>query len=437
MRANHHFVAWATLLILIISTVLRHRNVHAFVPSLPSCSFSPLHVSRSSSSSNSGRRNHDDEDEEQRYQAALAHNKIRTDVKNFLTQRAIQSFIFLLVQCRDPHTVRWMENTYEFRNMESYHGTGAFNLTKWKTWDSILDDMLHQPKDCVIVQAKRRGKGHGGWSANNPYLEERFVEFRIDIDPVSLASRILSVREQIAREWMEDLVTLRTANDQILDSYYDMGRAAREDESSSSSSKDSEENVEQLVTPYSGIDEKQRRVFDRNAMLMLTSTMIFKAFASSPQRQGNFDLLYLLLTQESLHRVLREYRESGDEREVSYEWLKGFYLARVGSFFDGHQDYGRADDFLEELLLAPPSTKELSSSRIGLIDPLRIAEDIITMRSVVAEEWKTEIASVPEDHMGLRKKLLSKQMGSYDPLVEQESSTPRSSLEDENDGVFQ
>ncbi len=267
--------------------------------------------------------------------------------------------------------------------------------------------------------------------------EQRFVEFRIDIDPVSLASRILSVREQIAREWMEDLVTLRTANDQILDSYYDTGRAAREDESSTKED-DSEEciNVEQLVTPYSGVDEKQRRVFDRNAMLMLTSTMIFKAFASSPQRQGNFDLLYLLLTQESLHRVLREYRKSGDEREVSYEWLKEFYLSRVGSFFDGHQDYGRADDFLEELLMAPPSTKELSSSRIGLIDPLRIAEDIITMRSVVAEEWKTEIASVPEDHMGLRKKLLSKQIGSYDPLVEQESSTTRSSSEDE-DGVFQ
>lgn len=56
--------------------------------------------------------------------------------------------------------------------MENYHGTGAFNLTKWNTWDSILDDMLNQPKSCVIVQAKRRGRGHGGWSANNPYLEE-------------------------------------------------------------------------------------------------------------------------------------------------------------------------------------------------------------------------------------------------------------------------
>lgn len=55
------------------------------------------------------RRNKDKDDEEKRYQDALAHNKIRTDVNNFLTQRAIQSFIFLLEQCRDPHTVRWME----------------------------------------------------------------------------------------------------------------------------------------------------------------------------------------------------------------------------------------------------------------------------------------------------------------------------------------
>lgn len=33
----------------------------------------------------------------------------RTDVRNFLTQRAFQSFIFLLIQCRDPHTVQWLE----------------------------------------------------------------------------------------------------------------------------------------------------------------------------------------------------------------------------------------------------------------------------------------------------------------------------------------
>lgn len=64
------------------------------------------------------------------------------------------------------------QETYNFQNMESYHGTGAFNLTKWSTWDSILNHMLDEPKSVVIVKAKRRGRGHGGWSANNPYLQE-------------------------------------------------------------------------------------------------------------------------------------------------------------------------------------------------------------------------------------------------------------------------
>jgi predicted nucleic acid-binding protein len=43
------------------------------------------------------------------YSDALARNTARTCVRNFLTQRAIQSFTFLLEDCRDPHTVRWLE----------------------------------------------------------------------------------------------------------------------------------------------------------------------------------------------------------------------------------------------------------------------------------------------------------------------------------------
>jgi hypothetical protein len=36
-------------------------------------------------------------------------NKSRTDIRNFLTQRALQSFIFLLSHCRDSATVGWIE----------------------------------------------------------------------------------------------------------------------------------------------------------------------------------------------------------------------------------------------------------------------------------------------------------------------------------------
>ena len=47
------------------------------------------------------------DDDDGRDVAAL--NKARTDIRNFLTQRSIQSFIFLLHQCRDGATVRWLE----------------------------------------------------------------------------------------------------------------------------------------------------------------------------------------------------------------------------------------------------------------------------------------------------------------------------------------
>ena len=56
----------------------------------------------------------DDGDEEEffdfkSYEEALIHNQRRTDVRIFLTQRSLQSFIYLLLSCRDPHTVKWLE----------------------------------------------------------------------------------------------------------------------------------------------------------------------------------------------------------------------------------------------------------------------------------------------------------------------------------------
>ncbi len=40
------------------------------------------------------------------------------------------------------------------------------------------------------------------------------MEHEIDIDPQSIVPRILSVREQIGREWTEDVDYVRFANDE-------------------------------------------------------------------------------------------------------------------------------------------------------------------------------------------------------------------------------
>lgn len=138
----------------------------------------------------------------------------RTCLRYFITQRAIQSFMFLLGECRDPHSADWIEKFAGSHNLLEYHGTGVFNITKFPRWDSLLLDMIDNPEEIIIIQARRRGLGRGGWSKNNPYLQQdRFVEYEISIDPSSLATRILSVREQITREMKEDLGLILKSND--------------------------------------------------------------------------------------------------------------------------------------------------------------------------------------------------------------------------------
>lgn len=247
-------------------------------------------------------------------------------------------------------------------------------------------------------------------------------------------SRIISVREQIANEWVADLDTMVAANELILQSYYETMVTSRNDEEcinldEDENGGDEEEDcirAENLAAAYSGgsLDDDNEgsvssssyninKVFDRHAMMMLYNSIVFDEKASSPYRKGNFDLLLLLLTQESVHRVLLEYR-GDEERKVSFEWLRSFYASRVDNYFDGNQEYGKADDFLEELLLMPPSMKTVDDT-VELVDPMRIAEDIIRTRSQVGEDWKEIVENVPFEHTELRKVLLARQMGGENP----------------------
>ena len=248
-----------------------------------------------------------------------------------------------------------------------------------------------------------------------PLFLQRFVEFEIDIDPPSLVSRILAVRQQIADEWILDLDTMVASNDQILKSYYDNAASDRDSEECITYNDSDEcirpEELRQTLDHFSS-SLRRRGAFDRTAMMMLRNAIAFDERASSPYRKGNFDLLVLLATQESVHQLLREYQEMGEKRRVSFEWLRNFYIERVERFFDGSQDYGRADDFLEELLLTPPSMKT-AGNKVELVDPLRIAEDIIRTRSEIGLDWKKVIAGTPQDHLTLQKDLLTARMGGF------------------------
>jgi len=345
--------------------------------SSPSPSIPVLH-----SSFYNNRGNDDENIDPKEAKEAMERNKKRTCIHHFLTQRSIQSFMFLAEQVRDPHTADWIERFLETSDLLNYHGTGAFNMTRFPIWDDFFYDLMQQPKATIIIQAKRRGRGRGGWSKNNPYLKNRFVEYEVDVDPEGLVPRIMSVREQIASEFVDDLDLVRTANDQILGSY--------------------EKKVFEEGT-------FKKAAFDREAYNMLVSNMQMEPIKSSPIRKGSFDLLQLLSLQESIHRTLRHYKDLGTNKEVSFQWFRQFYIDRLQSHFDGYVYYHRADDFIEELLLSTPSVKS-DERHMDLIDPLSITSDIIRLRSEVLLEWKDDMSRVPDYHIGLRKAILTRQM---------------------------
>ena len=239
-------------------------------------------------------------------------------------------------------------------------------------------------------------------------MEDRYVEFEIDIDPVSLASRIISVREQIASEWVNDLRLLREANEQILDSYFTHVRTARD-----GGGDDLADGTFAARDGANGsVDPPSAGAFDRVAANILANYSRSEVGASSPFRRGNFDLLYNLATQEGVHRLIRNLRDAGEAKQLSHEWLRDYYVDRVAEYFDGDQSYGRADDFIERLLLTSPSVI-YTDGKMGLADPLGLAEQLIRIRSAVVDEWKETMETVPQDHNEIRKVVLSKQMGAW------------------------
>lgn len=101
---------------------------------------------------------------------------------------------------------KWQE-TFGFQNLDQYHGTGAFNTSIYGTWDAVLLDILSRPKQIIVIRARRRGAGHGGWSKNNPYLPDvSWWAVKVDLRifeslPHFCSWSVLSNAAEICRIW--------------------------------------------------------------------------------------------------------------------------------------------------------------------------------------------------------------------------------------------
>jgi len=106
----------------------------------------------------------DEREQQEAHKSAAKNNRLKTDFRLFLTQRALQSFSFLSKELHDPHTVTYLEDSGNYTDLVEYHGLGALVNT---TWDGFFFDLMEKPRcDVMIMVQKNRRMG----SKNNPYL---------------------------------------------------------------------------------------------------------------------------------------------------------------------------------------------------------------------------------------------------------------------------
>ena len=257
---------------------------------------------------------------------------------------------------------------------------------------------------------------------SNPHISSDEDEYYMDleVDPKSLATRLLAVREQIALELVEDLTLIWKADKTLLT---DLLVWTEENE----------------VGKYRGGDGGEEGVVSMpssNAIRMHEEFLASSGKASSSFRKGNLDLIFNLSTQAAIHRLLKQLMS--DECSVGancrradratirsynnacFRWLRDFYVDRVGDFFDGDVPFGRADDFFMEWLqqssfdISNGATKKKSSpgsadSGQGLlnkVDPLRLAEEMVRIRSGIVMEWRKICRLVHEEDHGWIKLLI-------------------------------
>ncbi|GMI61417.1 hypothetical protein ScalyP_jg7736 [Parmales sp. scaly parma] len=293
-------------------------------------------------------------------------------LRAFLTQRSIQTLMFYSTLVRDPHTAMWLEEFggEEHHLFNKFHGTTGMNH---HTWDGYIQELLSHEDQELIISTRRRGPGMGGWSKSNPYLKPRFNENKISLSPRGLAVRLLSIREQIASEFVSDLDLIRSQEKSIWESR----RMLMADKS----------------------QDRDQVTFVRMGVSILSQSL---PEGSTPLRVGAYDLLTLMSTHDAVLNILKNLRENGNADNNEYVFLLGFYEERL-HFFEGSGIYGRADDFLEELIKAEATINTTDGS---VLDPLRLAKLLLTERNAVCDAYSEICSNIEEDHLELRRTLL-------------------------------
>lgn len=291
---------------------------------------------------------------------------LQKQIKDLLTQRAVQTQLFYFDQYHDKLSLEWLEHVDSLEGLSHYHGLHALRHS-WEEY--LLSIMMSSPVTREVVRPLPQGGTPG-----NPYLQQRVQSFNVSIEPKVIADNILTIREQLAHEWEEDLLLMEKENNELWRHHFAMVN-------------DLEDRAEALQLP----------TFEHDAGTSL----------SSPLRGGSFDLLMNAATVVAVHSLLRSW-QSQSSKAVCSRWLRQFWVLH-GSLFSGDYGYGSAKKFVSEMLAETPSICSSPGGEMDLIDPLNIAQEVMDERVAVCKLWAELLQSAPEDRWTLQRHALDVQ----------------------------
>ncbi|CAN0079394.1 unnamed protein product [Discosporangium mesarthrocarpum] len=288
-------------------------------------------------------------------------SRMESTVKNMLLEASISSVVYYWLEFRDDLSPKWLTSFTK--------ANGEIGEIGWRRFLTNL--MRTEPEELVVRRISQRPLGGSG---NNPYLSSNraAMEYNVLIEPITMAKKIMQVREQMSLEWKKDMGLMEAENSEL----------TRFREDSMGVVKEKAEHMHHVV-------------FEDDPF----------APVGTPQRGKNYKKLLDLVTKVGIRNYRAELRVSGDRYTLN--WLERFMTKND---MEGSKKL-KGNALVEAILDGPiVMIKDPRTDKPRMIDPSKIAREIMGFRHKEARAIVMMMDDIPMDHSTLNRVYLEERL---------------------------
>jgi len=285
-----------------------------------------------------------------------------TLVDDLLCQRAVQNQLYYFQEFRDGFKRQWLECFYEHEGLLNFHGFGGLQVPA----SDYLSAMMESPPHVHEVRSSW-GNRYTGGSKDNPYLQQqRFHTYNETIHPQKICKGIMEIREQVAKEWIEDIEFVKM-EDAIF--WHDFGVM--------------EEQELQAPKNNLGADDEGAHMEERQTLF---GVGISGNHQSTPLRLRTYDVLKKASSWVAVQKTLLKFSDQADDAE---DWFRSLWEGGWREVLEESGPTGAADDFFRSLAAMPSRAAEGKvEGTLRMITPPDIARQVLEERQSVLQGWK-------------------------------------------------